>query len=309
MSAVQTEPAIERASGIPRVGDRIPAYGPVVPGYQDSVRWAVASGDLTAFHFDPQAAAAKGFDRPVVHGPWKSAVLRRVVRDWLGDVALTSFATQYRSADLLGDALTFGGEVSQVERGDDGTVRVHLDLHVAREDGTVSVTGRCVAVVPEPLEALPLDRLRRAVHLGEVAGVFTYPVTAGDIADFIRAVTGERVDPATVDVAPPTFYAALDPVERRDLDLDAFLQELPFRKTGGGNAFNEISSVRPIRAGDVVTVTTRYTEVYEKKGSRGTLLFRVRENELTDAAGRPIGTSRCGHVLSFDLTSPAEEPS
>jgi len=46
-------------------------------------------------------------------------------------------------------------------------------------------------------------------------------------------------------------------------------------------------------------VTTRYTEEYEKKGSRGTLLFRGRVNEMRDAAGALVGTSRCGHVLSY----------
>ena len=46
-------------------------------------------------------------------------------------------------------------------------------------------------------------------------------------------------------------------------------------------------------------VTTRYTEVYEKQGSRGTLLFRVRENEIRDASGALVATSRCGHVLGF----------
>ena len=71
--------------------------------------------------------------------------------------------------------------------------------------------------------------------------------------------------------------------------------------TGGGNAFNEVVYERPIRIGDVITVTTRYTEVYEKKGSRGTLLFRVRVNEMRDATGALVATSRCGHVLSYRI--------
>jgi acyl-CoA thioesterase FadM len=71
--------------------------------------------------------------------------------------------------------------------------------------------------------------------------------------------------------------------------------------TGGGNAFNEVEYERPIRVGDIITVTTRYTEVYEKSGSRGTLLFRVRVNEMRDVAGHLVATSRCGHVLSYQL--------
>ncbi|GAB3598138.1 FAS1-like dehydratase domain-containing protein [Microbacterium tumbae] len=285
------------------VGDRLPEYGPVVVSSEDSVRWAAASGDFTPFHFDPQAAADKGFAGPVVHGPWKAAVLRGLVRRWMDGGVLRSFSVRYLRADLLGEPIAFGGSVAAIERTDDGALQARLDLWVTRSDGSVSVAGECVATVPERLDELPLERLREAVRLGRVAGVFTYEVTAASIARFLEAVTGEKVDPASASIAPATYYAALDPVERRDIDLDAFLQDLPFPKTGGGNAFNEITYVRPIRAGDVVTVTTRYTEVYEKSGSRGTLLFRVRENELTDVDGAPIGTSRCGHVLSFDIDS------
>jgi hypothetical protein len=41
--------------------------------------------------------------------------------------------------------------------------------------------------------------------------------------------------------------------------------------------------------------------VYEKKGSRGTLLFRVRVNEMRDATGALVAISRCGHVLSYRI--------
>ncbi|MCS3843376.1 MaoC family dehydratase N-terminal domain-containing protein [Microbacterium sp. AK031] len=291
-----------------RVGDDIGSYGPLAMSIEDSVRWAAASGDLTPFHFDPQAAADRGFEGPVVHGPWKAAVLRGLVQRWLGKAVLRSFSADYLAPDLLGEPMVFGGSITGVGVTTDGATQVDCELWVKRADGSLSVRATCAAVVEEELDGLPLERVKQSVRLGEVAGVFVYEVTSGDIARFIEAVTGEPVDRDDIDEAPATFYAALDPVERRDLDLDDFVQHLPFRKTGGGNAFNEVSAVRPIRAGDVVTVTTRYTEVYEKKGSRGSLLFRVRENELTDAAGERIATTRCGHVLSFDLTSRTVTP-
>ncbi|CAH0123208.1 MaoC family dehydratase N-terminal domain-containing protein [Microbacterium sp. Bi121] len=298
--------AITPHGRVPQAGERLPELGPITVSYQDAVRWAAASGDFTSFHFDPSAAAAKGFRGPVAHGPWKSAVLRCLVSRWLGDAALRSFSTNYLHADLVGEQLTFGGEVVELEHADDGTLRVHLDVWVTGANGDRSVSGTCVAVVQEQQGGLPLERLRRAVRLGDIAGVFTYEVTANDIAGFVEAVTGEKREFVQGDAAPAIYFGALDPVERRDIDLDAFLQDLPFRKTGGGNAFNEIAYVRPIRVGDVVKVTTRYTEVYEKTGSRGTLLFRVRENELIDVSGDPIGTSRCGHVLAFDIDSETE---
>lgn len=303
---MSTETAVLAGGTTVQVGDALPSWGPIVPTTEDAVRWAAASGDFTPFHYDAHAAAERGFDGPVVHGPWKAAVLRGIAAHGLGGATIRSFSARYLHADLIGEPVTFGGTVTGIGRAADGALEVTCELTVTRSDDTVSVRATAVAAVTEQLDELPLERLRQAVRFGEVAGRFTYPVSADDIARFIQAVTGEQVDREKVVDAPPTFYAALDPVERRDIDLDGFLQDLPFPKTGGGNAFNEVTYVRPIRAGDVITVTTRYTEVYEKKGSRGTLLFRVRENELTDAAGEPVCTTRCGHVLSFDIDSQKE---
>jgi len=288
-------------------GTEFEARGPVVIGLEDTVRWAAASGDYTPFHFDPAAAADRGFRGPVAHGPWKSAVLRSLLDEWLGQSStLVEFDARYLSADCVGDELTFGGVVSSVEAADDGSRRVRCDLWARRADGGQSVAATAVVVVDaQPGGGLPVDRLKAAVKLGEDAGSFVYRVDRNDILSFVDAIGGwSRADDDDT-IAPTTFFAALDPVERRDLDLDAFLQRLPFPMRGGGNAFNEVDYVRPIREGDVITVTTRYTDVYEKKGSRGTLLFRVRTNELRDADGQLVATTRCGHVLTYDVPDPA----
>lgn len=152
-----------------------------------------------------------------------------------------------------------------------------------------------------PVDELPLDELRAALRLGEVVGRFTYRVEGSDLARFAQAHDRDA-DPDPDRIAPATYFGALDPVERGDLDLDGFLLDLPYPQTGGGNAFNEVDYDRPLRAGDEITVTTRYTEVYEKQGARGTLLFRVRVNEMHDDTGALVATTRCGHVLGFDLS-------
>jgi len=76
---------------------------------------------------------------------------------------------------------------------------------------------------------------------------------------------------------------------------------VPHPKTGGGNAFNEVVYDRRILAGDVIQVRTSYEDVYERSGRAGRLLFRVRVNELIDAAGKRVATTRMGHVLAFDM--------
>jgi acyl dehydratase len=270
----------------------------VTPSTEHLLRWAAAAEAYSPIHFDRDVAEARGFDQPLVHGPWKAAVLRRLLAGWLGtDCVIREFSVRYLRPDVVGQPLRFGGRLVSTAPLADGSTELHCKVWIRDELDRVSVEGECVATA-EPVSdgALPMERLRAAVRLGQDAGTFTYRVEANDVQAFANAI-GAAAGPT----APATYFGALDPVERRDLDLDDFLQRLPFPKTGGGNAFNEVTYERPIRVGDVITVTTRYTEVYEKPGSRGTLLFRVRVNEMRDETGALVATSRCGHVLSYRL--------
>ncbi len=270
----------------------------VSPSTEHLLRWASAAEDYSPIHFDRDVAIARGFDGPLVHGPWKAAVLRRLLAGWLGpEAVIRELSVRYLRADGVGRALRFGGRLLGSEPLGDGSIEIRCSVWIRDEQDRVSVEGECVATTePDSDGGLPMERLRAAVHLGQDAGTFTYRVEANDVDAFANAIGATvRTD------VPATYFGALDPVERRDLDLDDFLQRLPYPKTGGGNAFNEVTYERPIRVGDVITVTTRYTEVYEKPGSRGTLLFRVRVNEMRDASGALVATSRCGHVLSYRL--------
>lgn len=270
----------------------------ITPSTEQLLRWAAAAEDYSPIHFDADVAAARGFDHPVVHGPWKAAVLRRLLTEWLGpEAVIERLAVRYRRPDPVGAPLRFGGRLAERTVRADGVTELRCEVRVLGADGQLSVEGECTATCePAAGTGLPMERLRAAVRLGEDAGTFTYRVEANDVEAFaaaIGAVPGPYV--------PTTYFGALDPVERRDLDMDSFLQRLPHPKTGGGNAFNEVTYERPLRVGDVITVTTRYTEAYEKPGSKGTLLFRVRTNEMRDQSGALVATSRCGHVLSYRL--------
>lgn len=97
------------------------------------------------------------------------------------------------------------------------------------------------------------------------------------------------------------YFIALDPIERGDLDIETYLDEIPYLPTGGGNAFSEVAYERPIRVGDTVTVRTTYVDVYEKEGRAGRLLFRIRENRYTSPDEELIATSRCGHIRAYDM--------
>ncbi len=275
----------------------------------DLVRWAGATGDFTEFHFDKDAAVARGFRGPVVNGPWKARACKHALLNRLGadsaEVRRMNF--EYRKPDVVGEPLIFEFTISSVEVSERGGVDLEVGVQVLDSSDTVSTVGVINVNVSEeePLSELPLDRVRSAVSLGTPHGPFTYRVEPADIHRYQR-VTG-RPESLVDDIMPPAFFGALDPVERRDLVLDSFLLELPIPKVGGGNAFNEVEYERPILAGETISVTTTYTEVYEKTGRGSRLLFRVRENTFTDESGAPVGKARNGHVLAYQTASGGDQ--
>jgi acyl dehydratase len=157
---------------------------------------------------------------------------------------------------------------------------------------------------------LVTDELLAAFQIGQVIGRYTFEVTEDRIRRFagvlddidLEGVATHREPPNDRQAAPTTFFATLDPLELKIMSHDHGLDLIPYRPTGGGNAFNEIHYVRPIRAGDVITVEVAYTDVYQRSGRDGPLVFRVRENTLTDATGERVAVARSGHVYTFDVS-------
>lgn len=171
----------------------------------------------------------------------------------------------------------------------------------------------------ETSPSLVTPAVRHALRLGEVCGTFTYHVSAGDVERFVFGSTDPgpmwRVPTPYVGghlaqgtPAPPMYFIALDPYERGDLDIETYLDEIPYLSLGGGNAFSEVAYERPVRVGDTVTVRTTYIDAYEKEGRTGRLLFRIRENRYTDSGKDLIALSRCGHIRVYDMTRRKDGP-
>jgi acyl dehydratase len=165
---------------------------------------------------------------------------------------------------------------------------------------------------PPPAPSLITPELLAAFRVGEVSGRYTFLVTRERIKRFTGVLTHRTQEEQVVfdgDLgdgpplpAPTVFFAALDPLELRIMSHDYGLDLIPHRRTGGGNAFNEIEYDRPILSGDLVTVAVTYTEIYERDGRSGRLLFRVRESVLTDRLGQRIAVTRSGHAYAFEVT-------
>ena len=159
--------------------------------------------------------------------------------------------------------------------------------------------------------SLLTPELLAAFRVGEVSARYTFLVTREHIKRFAGVLAHRSQEEQVVFdgdlgdgpplAAPTVFFSALDPLELRIMSHDHGLDLIPFRKTGGGNAFNEIEYDRPIFSGDIVTVAVTFTDIYERDGRSGRLLFRVRENLLTDQRGERIGLARSGHAYAFEV--------
>jgi len=100
----------------------------------------------------------------------------------------------------------------------------------------------------------------------------------------VAQAAGHRAIPA-----PPTFAAALRPEDpRSDLGLD-------FRRVLHGEQAFEYQ--RPLYVGDVVHVTARISEMYEKSGKSGAMTFIVMTVEGRLPGGELVYSGRSVTVL------------
>jgi acyl dehydratase len=136
--------------------------------------------------------------------------------------------------------------------------------------------------------------------IGRLLSTGSATVTAEHIAGFARALGDEnpfyldaeaaKRGPFASIVAPPTYGIAFM-TQAMAGGMDTFLElGLNFMTLVHGE--QEFEYVRPIRAGETLTLTGRISDIYEKTGSSGTLDFVVLETEAQDAAGKAVFFSR-----------------
>jgi hydroxyacyl-ACP dehydratase HTD2-like protein with hotdog domain len=104
------------------------------------------------------------------------------------------------------------------------------------------------------------------------------------------------------DEAPPMFHLALfwDVVELDQLtpdgvSIDTLLPKFPLERAMAGGL--KIEYHQPIRAGDLLTATRTLTDIYEKRGSQGPLVFYEVVMEVVNADGEPVLTEKTTRIL------------
>ena len=120
----------------------------------------------------------------------------------------------------------------------------------------------------------------------------TLRVETGKIREFARAV--KDPNPAFLAdagaLAPPTFLMTIAHW-LGDLSKTRSAVKLDYRRLLHGE--QEFEYLRPIRAGDVLTVRSRTKEVFEKAGKRGgKMLFIIGETEYRNQRGEVVAYTR-----------------
>ncbi|HEV7657828.1 MAG TPA: MaoC/PaaZ C-terminal domain-containing protein [Mycobacteriales bacterium] len=132
-----------------RPGDAVPELR-VTPTPESLVRWAGASGDFTPIHYDHAfATGVAGLPDIVVHGPYKLALLVRMLVDWAGGEpgAVSRISVRLSTMDFVGDELVCRGQVTGTRR-EDGRDEVDCEVWVENSAGERTMAGTASVRVP-----------------------------------------------------------------------------------------------------------------------------------------------------------------
>ena len=99
-------------------------------------------------HYDRPWAEHEGYENIVIHGPYHAEVLIQTLQRWIGDTGwLTKIGYQNRRYAVEGDTLTCSGTVTRLYE-QDGAHYADLDVHVEKQDGTVTIPGTATVMLP-----------------------------------------------------------------------------------------------------------------------------------------------------------------
>jgi len=108
-----------------------------------------------------------------------------------------------------------------------------------------------------------------------------YEIEKGMLRRFAEAI--DDPDPRWLEEAPPTFAAALVP---KTLLHKLFNADIPLKRLLNGSS--ELEYLKPIRAGDVISVTAKLTRLRQVAGAQGPTLFMFTEVTYTNQRGEVV---------------------
>ena len=139
-------------------------------------------------------------------------------------------------------------------------------------------------------------------HIGRQSAPRREIVTRRDIRKYAIATDNRQAKYLDGDVAPPLFHLHLfwDVVPLNELSpdgvsIDSLLPKFPLERAMAGGL--EIEYCKPIRPGDWLTATRTLTDVYEKAGRSGPLLFYEVVMLVTDDDGEVVVREKTTRIL------------
>lgn len=108
------------------------------------VRWAAGAGDFNPIHYDQELARKLGLPNVIVPGPFKSALVCRMLLNWAGKKGrLKKLKSRYMGMDVPGDTLTCRGRVTD-KYVDKEEKCVECEYTVENQRGETTVKGMAV---------------------------------------------------------------------------------------------------------------------------------------------------------------------
>jgi hypothetical protein len=130
--------------------------------------------------------------------------------------------------------------------------------------------------VPDSVITEELNNLLNVDFVPEV-----YEIERGMLRKFAEAI--DDTNPRWLEEAPPTFTAALVP---KALLHRLFNADTPLKRLLNGAS--ELEYLKPIKAGDVISVTARLTRLRQMPGAAGPTLFMFTETTYTNQRGEVV---------------------
>ncbi len=117
--------------------------------------------------------------------------------------------------------------------------------------------------------------------LNKEFGPEVYEIEKGMLRRFVEAI--DDPNPRWLQEGPPTFPAALVPKKLLNVILNA---DIPLKRLLNGSS--ELEYIKPIKAGDVISVTGKLTRLRQVQGAEGPTLFMFTEMTYTNQLGEVV---------------------
>ena len=120
------------------IGNEIPALVKEEITSQSLVKWAAAMRDFYPVHYDKDFALNQGLRDVIAHGPYKCALLGRLMLEWTGEGGiLHKLSCSHRASNFPGETLICRGKAVK-KYVKEGRNYIECEVWVENQDGVVS---------------------------------------------------------------------------------------------------------------------------------------------------------------------------